>query len=262
VHVFAGHTDEINAICWSPDGSYLASCSDDTTAKVWVLDPNISHPGVDVEGKGSYMKYNLLGHAKEIYTTRWTPTGPGSNNPDKPLYLCTASFDGYVKVWNMVDGGLVYSLCSHTTLSHLGNNENAIQPVYSVSASPNGLYLAIGSQGGFVSVWDMQTGSMLVEEQGIGDTFDVSWSYDGELLSACFASGIVNSMNVKNLLQNDITMEPSEIHAIIKSEQTVSSPMIVTSPKGKEVETSSPVPSVNSNKEESDSAILPMKMEE
>ena len=204
VHVFSGHTDEINAICWSPDGSYLASCSDDTTAKVWVLQPTTAVDG-STSYSSSYLKYNLLGHNKEIYTNRWTPTGPGSNNPGKPLYLCTASFDGYVKVWDMLSGGLVYSLCSHSTLQNISNDDSAIQPVYSVSASPNGDYLAVGSQGGFVSVWDMKTGRMLVEEQGIGDTFDVSWSLDGVLLSACFASGIVNIMNVKNLLHNAIT---------------------------------------------------------
>lgn len=32
-----GHTDEINALCWSPGGQFLASCSDDTTAKIWTL---------------------------------------------------------------------------------------------------------------------------------------------------------------------------------------------------------------------------------
>jgi transducin (beta)-like 1 len=30
----SGHTDEVNSVCWSPGGLMLASCSDDTTAKV------------------------------------------------------------------------------------------------------------------------------------------------------------------------------------------------------------------------------------
>lgn len=82
----SGHDDEVNAVCWSPGGELLASCSDDSTAKIWTTE----------EG----LKYDLRGHLKEIFTLRWTPTGPHSNHPDKPLFLCTASFDGTVKVYS------------------------------------------------------------------------------------------------------------------------------------------------------------------
>lgn len=81
---FKGHIDEVNAVCWSPKGALLASCSDDSTAKIWSVE--------------SGLVFNLQGHSKEIYTVRWTPTGPDSSHPDKPLMLCTASFDGTVKV--------------------------------------------------------------------------------------------------------------------------------------------------------------------
>jgi transducin (beta)-like 1 len=79
-----GHKDEVNAVCWSPGGALVASCSDDSTAKIWSIEEGLIH--------------DLKGHLKEIYTVRWTPTGPGSNHPNKPLLLCTASFDGTVKV--------------------------------------------------------------------------------------------------------------------------------------------------------------------
>ena len=31
VKTFLGHTDEVNAVTWSPGGIFLASCSDDST---------------------------------------------------------------------------------------------------------------------------------------------------------------------------------------------------------------------------------------
>ena len=92
VRTFVGHTDEVNGVCWSPSGTYLASCSDDSTAKIWTLENNKF--GENFDG----LLHDLRGHTKEIYTVRWTPTGPGSVNPEKPLLLCTASFDGTVKV--------------------------------------------------------------------------------------------------------------------------------------------------------------------
>ena len=35
---FQGHTNEVNAIKWDPQGKFLASCSDDMTLKVWTMD--------------------------------------------------------------------------------------------------------------------------------------------------------------------------------------------------------------------------------
>jgi transducin (beta)-like 1 len=42
---FKGHEDEVNAIRWDPSGSLLASCSDDTTAKVIFLNNSIKSYG-------------------------------------------------------------------------------------------------------------------------------------------------------------------------------------------------------------------------
>lgn len=34
IRQFVGHTNEVNSVAWDPTGTILASCSDDTTAKV------------------------------------------------------------------------------------------------------------------------------------------------------------------------------------------------------------------------------------
>eukprot|EP00600_Ochromonadales_sp_CCMP1393_P001326 CAMPEP_0174990822 /NCGR_PEP_ID=MMETSP0004_2-20121128/21535_1 /TAXON_ID=420556 /ORGANISM="Ochromonas sp., Strain CCMP1393" /LENGTH=674 /DNA_ID=CAMNT_0016244473 /DNA_START=126 /DNA_END=2150 /DNA_ORIENTATION=+ len=171
-----GHEDEVNAVCWSPGGQLLASCSDDSTAKIWTVEDGL--------------KYDLQGHLKEIFTLRWTPTGPKSKNPDKPVQLCTASFDGTVKVWSGSSGVLLFNLCKQ------------VQPVYSLAPSPNGEYIATGSLGGNVSIWSLAEGQSVRELDGFGDTFDVSWSADGSLLCSCFSSGrlcvIDTSITVNN----------------------------------------------------------------
>mmetsp|Transcript_2900 Transcript_2900/g.3058 ORF Transcript_2900/g.3058 Transcript_2900/m.3058 type:complete len:514 (-) Transcript_2900:132-1673(-) len=166
-----GHLDEVNAVVWSPGGLLLASCSDDTTAKVWSARDGL--------------KFDLRGHTKEIYTVRWTPTGPGSVNPNRPLQLCTASFDGTVKVWSAETGEMVYNL------------RRQAQPVYSISASPNGELLATGSLGGHVSIWSLRDGSLVREVHGGGDTFDVAWSHDGAMLSSCFSSGMLYILDAR-----------------------------------------------------------------
>jgi len=132
-----------------------------------------------------WLKLDLKGHGKEIYTTRWTPTGPGSANASKPLWLCTASFDGTVKVWSSENGDVIHTL------------RRQQQPVYSISPNPTGEFIATGSLGGFVAIFSLVDGSLIREIKGNGDTFDVSWSHDGSLMSCCFSSGTLHVFDVR-----------------------------------------------------------------
>lgn len=60
LHQFRGHNDEVNAVKWDPSGTLLASCSDDSTAKVW-----------DVSSGKPDPLYNFTSHKQEIYTVKW-----------------------------------------------------------------------------------------------------------------------------------------------------------------------------------------------
>ncbi len=160
VKTLLGHTSEVNIVSWSPDGAYLASCSDDHTAKIWTIADGLLH--------------DLTKHSKEVYAMRWAPV-----HANKPLLLCTASFDGTAKIWNGTQGTLVHTLARHN------------QPLYSIAPSPDANYVAVGTLGGHVSIWKISDGSLYREFKGTGDTYDVSWSSDGTLLSSCFSSGTI-----------------------------------------------------------------------
>ena len=69
-----GHTNEVNAIKWDPQGKFLASCSDDMTLKIWSMDRDTS-------------VHDLSAHQKEIYTIKWSPTGPGESESDLDYLL-------------------------------------------------------------------------------------------------------------------------------------------------------------------------------
>ena len=66
--------NEVNAIKWDPMGNLLASCSDDMTLKIWSM-------------KQDTCVHDLQAHSKEIYTIKWSPTGPGTSNPNMNLIL-------------------------------------------------------------------------------------------------------------------------------------------------------------------------------
>lgn len=93
--------------------------------------------------------HDLQAHSKEIYTIKWSPTGPGTRNPNMNLTLASASFDSTVRLWDVERG-----VCTHTLTKHT-------EPVYSVGFSPDGKFLASGSFDKCVHIWSTQVCSFI-----------------------------------------------------------------------------------------------------
>mmetsp|Transcript_30661 Transcript_30661/g.45369 ORF Transcript_30661/g.45369 Transcript_30661/m.45369 type:complete len:897 (+) Transcript_30661:81-2771(+) len=174
LRVYAGHMDEVNAVKWDPSGTLLASCSDDYTAKVWNVASEQAEP-----------MYDFKDHKAEIYTLKWSPTGPGSMNPQKQKMLATASFDGSVRLWNVQDGTCIRVFSRHR------------DSVYSVAFSPSGDYLASGSLAGQLYIWNVLEGVHVKSFKGKGDIFEVAWNVEESRVAACFSSNVVSVIDFK-----------------------------------------------------------------
>jgi transducin (beta)-like 1 len=79
VRTFAGHTDEVNAVRWSPSRGLLASASDDGTVRLW----SSGGDGAPPAGAAG----TLVGHRKPVYALAWAPTGDGTANGAKDALL-------------------------------------------------------------------------------------------------------------------------------------------------------------------------------
>ncbi len=75
---YKGHTAAINTIAFSPNGKYIVSGSQDTTAIVWAANATTQKVAV------------LTGHTKPITSVTFSPGGK---------YIITASEDASIKVW-------------------------------------------------------------------------------------------------------------------------------------------------------------------
>jgi len=169
---FQGHTNEVNAIKWDPQGKFLASCSDDMTLKVWSMNRDSC-------------VHDLQAHSKEIYTIKWSSTGPGTNNPNANLVLASASFDSTVRLWDVERGD-----CLHTLTRHK-------EPVYSVAFSPDGKYIASGSFDKCVHIWNTATGRLVHSYRGTGGIFEVCWNSRGDKVGASDSEGTVFVLDLR-----------------------------------------------------------------
>eukprot|EP00092_Neocalanus_flemingeri_P018617 GFUD01020161.1.p1 GENE.GFUD01020161.1~~GFUD01020161.1.p1 ORF type:complete len:492 (+),score=91.24 GFUD01020161.1:223-1698(+) len=172
VKSFQGHTNEVNAIKWDPQGKFLASCSDDMTLKVWSMDRDTC-------------VHDLSAHQKEIYTIKWSPTGPGTNNPNMSLVLASASFDSTVRLWDVERGTCIHTLTRHK------------EPVYSVAFSPDGKFLASGSFDKCVHIWSTQSGQLVHSYKGTGGIFEVCWNSKGDKVGASASDGTVFVLDLR-----------------------------------------------------------------
>lgn len=77
VATLTGHTARVNELAWAPDGTRLATRSDDRTAKVW-------------EAASGRLLATLTGHSGVVNGLAWAPDG---------TRLATASADRTAKIW-------------------------------------------------------------------------------------------------------------------------------------------------------------------
>ncbi|KAM0022415.1 putative transcription factor WD40-like family [Helianthus debilis subsp. tardiflorus] len=154
----SGHKDQVNCVKWDPSCMLLASCSDDTTAKIWRMEQHMP-------------VHDFKDHDKEVYTIAWSPTGLATDNPNKKLLLASASLDSTVKLWDVSSGGLFGSLNGHR------------EAVYCLAFSPNGEYLATGSEDRLMNIWSVKDGMIVKTYFCKGSVSQVCWNKEGNKIA-------------------------------------------------------------------------------
>ena len=198
LRTFAGHTDQIWSLAFSPDASLLVSGSLDRSAKLWdvatgklirsfeehsdlIESVTFSPDGklVLTAGKDEQIRvFDIVtGHLLRAFKSQAEWVYKVAISPDKRL-AATGNGDKTIKVWDISSGRLVHTMKGHS------------RGVLSVAFSPDGKKLASGSNDGTVKLWDVASGTLLigmVHQTGEWTKFvnSVAFSPDGSRILSC-----------------------------------------------------------------------------
>jgi WD40 repeat protein len=161
LQTYRGHSREVYALSWSPDGKLIASGSSDETVHVW-------------EAAGGKIVLIYRGHSHLIgkglvQAVMWSPDGN---------YIASGSWDKSVRVWAASTGNTISTYRSY------------YEVVESVAWSPDGKYIASGNRNGTVHIWDVASGKNTrnflghyANEVNV-DVAAIAWSPDGKRVAS------------------------------------------------------------------------------
>ncbi|MEW6498771.1 MAG: AAA-like domain-containing protein, partial [Cyanobacteriota bacterium] len=144
---FLGHQGGVWSVSFSPNGKYIATGSDDGSARLW-----------DKEG---HQIAAFEGHQGGVWSVSFSPNGE---------YVATGSDDGSARLWD-IEGHQIAAFEGHQ------------RRVWSVSFSPNGEYIVTGSSDRTARLWDKEGNQIATFEGHQGRVLSVSFSPNGEYIA-------------------------------------------------------------------------------
>lgn len=141
IHLLKGHTGFINVVVFHPEGKWIATAAEDSTARVW-----------NIADEKELFRFP---HEKGVYKASFSQDGN---------YLITQTFTGMARIWKLDDGSLIATI-KHDSL------KNDRFGIWNFTLSPKGHYLKIVYYDDYrVELRNVATGAILRSFQTAKDS--------------------------------------------------------------------------------------------
>ncbi|MGW7367930.1 NB-ARC domain-containing protein, partial [Streptomyces sp. NPDC054841] len=162
-----GHTDSVQSVAISPDGTWLATGGNDKTVRIWNRETGRTAGIWDRVTRRCTA--TLTGHTDSVQSVAISPD---------TTWLATGGNDKTVRIWNRATGR-----CTATLTGHTGS-------VASVAISPDGTWLASTGDDGTVRIW-IPDGVVSSDARRVGSVSSIAISADGAWLATGGGDGKV-----------------------------------------------------------------------
>ena len=160
-----GHSGTVEAVCYSPDGKYIASGAADATIKIWEVET------------GRCVR-TLEGHTRAVYSVSYSPDGK---------YLASGSGDCAIKIWNAATGDCIQTFKGHT------------RAVTAVVYSPDGKYLASASEDNTIKIWEIGSEDYIKSfKEHTNSVTSVCYSPDGKYIASASEDNTIKIWEIEN----------------------------------------------------------------
>ena len=182
VRVLEGHTDTVDGVAFSADGTTLASRSRDNTIRLWDVATGTLH-------------HTLTEHTDSVPSFAFSPDG---------RTLAGASGDATIRLWDVATGDMLNTLTGHTASPS------------SVVFSPDGTTLVSGGWDGTVRLWDVATGE--TRHTLTGYYFSFAFSPDGRTFAGGCRDNTIRLWDVATGdMLNTLTGHTARVNSVVFS---------------------------------------------